>query len=82
MKQRSCRNGKVKGSRRRRKQRRGLFIHGAVAAARVEICWSLARLSVRPSVPPPVCHGDHRTRVLRPGGWRGFPSLDPVASIC
>lgn len=59
---------KNKGSR-RRKQRRGLLSHWAGTAARVGICWSLARLSVCPSV---LCHGDHRTRVFHPE-WGGFP---------
>lgn len=59
---------KNKGSR-RRKQRGGLLSHWAVTAARVEICWSLARLSVRPSV---LGHGEHRSRVFHPK-WRGFP---------
>lgn len=72
---------KNKGSRRRRKQRRGLLSHWAVTAARVEICWSLARLSVRLSV-----HPSSATVTTEPGSFtrngEARPPPDRVVSIC
>lgn len=66
---------KNKGSRRRRKQRRGLLSHWAVTAARVEICWSLARLSVRLSV-----HPSSATVTTEPGSFTRSGEARPPGS--